>query len=116
MFEFIKNILRKRRLGRFASDVPTGLLPMKEISSVNVVLDVEEPGFDLLKTDILAWAKQAGVKMNIYFLDFRKLDKEELLITSIQTTIIRKELDWIGTPDISKLMGCSARGAISSSH
>lgn len=105
MFEFIKNILRKRRLGRFASDIPTGLLPMKEISSVNVVLDVEEPGFDLLKSDILAWAKQAGVKMNIYFLDFRKLDKEELLITSIQTTIIRKELDWIGTPDISKLMG-----------
>ena len=43
--------------------------------------------------------------MNIYFFDFRKLDKEELLITSIQTTIIKKELDWIGTPEISKVIG-----------
>ena len=26
-------------------------------------------------------------------------------MTSIQTTIIKKELDWIGTPEISKVMG-----------
>ena len=105
MFDFIKNILRKRKLAKFASDIPTGLLPMKEISSVNFVLDVEEPGFDLLKTDILEWTRKTGLKSNIYFLDFRRLDKEELLLTSIQTTIIKKELDWIGTPDISKVMG-----------
>lgn len=105
MFDFIKNIFRKRKIGKFISDIPTGLIPMKEISSVNVVMDVEEPGFDLLKADIMSWAAQAGVKINIYFFDFRRLDKEELLITSIQTTIIKKELDWIGTPDISKVMG-----------
>lgn len=105
MFDFIRNILRTRKLARFASDIPTGLLPMKEISSVNFILDVEEPGFDLLKTDIIEWTKKTGLKANIYFLDFRRLDKEELLITSIQTTIIKKDLDWIGTPDISKVMG-----------
>ena len=105
MFESIKNFFRKRRIGKFISDIPTGLLPLKEISSMNVVLDVEEPGFDLLRADIIEWAKQTGVKVNIYFFDFRRLDKEELLITSIQTTIIKKELDWIGTPDISKVMG-----------
>lgn len=105
MFEGIKNFFRKRRINKFISNIPTGLLPMREISSVNVVLDVEEPGFDLLRADIMAWAKQTGKKVNIYFFDFRRLDKEELLITSIQTTIIKKELDWIGTPDISKVMG-----------
>lgn len=105
MFESIKNFFRKRRIGKFISDIPTGLLPFKEISSVNVVMDVEEPGFDLLRADILEWAKRARIKVNIYFFDFRRLDKEELLITSIQTTIIKKELDWIGTPDISKVMG-----------
>ena len=105
MFDFIKNIFRKRKIGRFISDVPTGLIPMKDISSVNVIMDVEEPGFDLLKADIMSWARQAGLKINIYFFDFRRLDKEELLITSIQTTIIKKELDWIGTPEISKVMG-----------
>ena len=105
MFDFIKSILRKRKLARFASDIQTGLLPMREISSVNFVLDVEEPGFDLLKADILEWIKKTGLKANIYFFDFRRLDKEELLLTSIQTTLIKKELDWIGTPEISKVMG-----------
>ena len=78
---------------------------MKNISTVNVIMDVEEPGFDLLKADIISWARQEGLNINIYFFDFRRLDKEELLITSIQTTIIKKELDWIGTPEISKVMG-----------
>lgn len=105
MFDFVKNIFRKRKIGKFVSDVPTGLIPMKDISSVNVIMDVEEPGFDLLKEDILSWARQEGLNINIYFFDFRRLDKEELLITSIQTTIIKKELDWIGTPEISKVMG-----------
>ena len=49
MFETIKNIFRKRKISKFRSNVPTGLLPLKEISTVNVVVDVEEPGFDALR-------------------------------------------------------------------
>ena len=105
MFDKIKSIFRKRKIGKFVSDVPTGLLPLSEIKTVNVVLDVEEPGFDALREQILDWGRKSGVKLNIYFLDFRKLDKTELLITSIQTTIIKKELDWLGTPDLSKVIG-----------
>jgi hypothetical protein len=105
MFDQIKSIFRKRKIGKFASDVPTGMMPMSEISTVNVVLDVEEPGFDELRAKILEWGRKAGVKLNIYFFDFRRIDKQELLITSIQTTIIKKELDWIGTPDLSKVIG-----------
>ena len=105
MFDTIKSIFRKRKIGKFVSYVQTGLLPFSKISTVNVVLDVEEPGFDVLRAQILEWGRKAGVKLNIYFFDFRRLDKEELLITSIQTTIIKKELDWIGTPDVSKVIG-----------
>lgn len=102
MFESILDIFRKRKIRKFISDVPTGFVPLDKISTVNVVIDVEEPGFDLLKEDILAWGRQNGLKVNIYFFDFRKLGKDELLLTSIQTTIIKKELDWIGTPDLNK--------------
>ena len=105
MFDKIKSIFRKRKIGKFISAVPTGLLPMSEIKTVNVVVDVEEPGFDVLREQILDWGRKAGIKLSIYFFDFRKLDKTELLITSIQTTIIKKELDWIGTPDMSKVIG-----------
>lgn len=103
MLNNIFAFFRERKIRKFRSNIPTGLMPMDKISSVNVVIDVEEPGFDILKDDILAWGRQHGLKVNIYFFDFRKLGKDELLLTSIQTTIIKKELDWIGTPDLSKI-------------
>ena len=67
------------------------------------MIDVEEPGFDVLKEDILAWGRASGIKINIYFFDFRKLGKEELLLTSIQTTILKRDLDWLGYPGKDKI-------------
>ena len=103
ILENILAVFRTRKIKKFLSDVPTGFIPLDKIANVNVVIDVEEPGFDLLKEDILAWGRQNGLKVNIYFFDFRKLGKDELLLTSIQTTIIKKELDWLGTPEFSKI-------------
>lgn len=102
MFEKIKNFFRRRKLNKVTSKTPTCLLPMHEISSVNFMIDVEEPGFDELKEELLAWGRSSGVKVNIYFLDFRRISKEELLLTSIQTTILKKELDWLGFPPADK--------------
>ena len=103
MFGLIKNFIRKKRIAKYSSDVPTALLPMSQIRSAIVVIDVEEPGFDELKEDILAWGRATGVKVNLYFFDFRRLGKDELLLTSIQTTILRKELDWTDAPDVKKV-------------
>lgn len=103
MFENILGFFRKRKIKKYISDIPTVILPLSGISTVNVVIDVEEPEFDVLKEEILAWGRKLGIKVNIYFFDFRKLGQEELLLTSITTTIIKKELDWLGTPDLSKI-------------
>lgn len=103
MLDSIKNIFRKNKLKKYGSTVPTGFIPMSDVSLVNVIVDVEEPGFDALREDILAWGRSIQAKVNIYFFDFRKLGKDELLLTSIQTTILRKELDWVGTPDLKKI-------------
>lgn len=102
MLDTILDIFRKRKIKKFLSDVPTGLRPLREISTVNVIIDVEEPGFDLLKEDILAWGRANSLKVNIYFFDFRKLKKGEQLLTSIDKTFLRKELSWIGTPSLGK--------------
>ena len=103
MIDVVKDIFRKRKLKKYASNVPTGFIPMSEIYTVNVIIDVEEPGFDNLREDILAWGRSIKAKVNIYFFDFRRLGKDELLLTSIQTTILRKELDWTDTPDLKKV-------------
>ena len=103
MFGLIRSLVRKNRLKKYASDIPTGFIPMSQVSTVNIIVDVEEPGFDELKEDILAWGRSAGIRPNIYFFDFRKLGKDELLLTSITSTIIRKELDWTGMPSFDKV-------------
>lgn len=103
MYGLIRNIIRRNRLKKYASDVETGLLPMSQIRTANVVIDVEEPGFDELKEDIMAWGRSNGIRLNIYFFDFRRLGKDELLLTSITNTILKKELDWVGMPEISKV-------------
>lgn len=103
MFDQILNIFRKRKLKKFASDIQTSLLKMSDIKTANVVIDVEEAGFDLLKEDILTWGRNNGIKINIYFFDFRKLGANELLLTSIQTTVIKRELNWFGMPPIEKV-------------
>ncbi len=103
MFKSVLKFFRRRRIRKYCSGIPTGFVAMQGISSANVIIDVEEQGFDLLKEDILVWGRQNGIKVNIYFFDFRKLGKDELLLTSIQTTIIKKELDWIGMPPFAKV-------------
>lgn len=103
MYRLIRDFVRRKRIGKYASDVPTGLIPMSEMRTVNVVIDVEEPGFDELKEDILAWGRSSGLKVSIYFFDFRRIGKDELLLTSITNTLLKKELDWVGTPDMNKI-------------
>ncbi len=105
MYRLIKNIFRKRKLKKCISNVPTGFIPMDEIRRVNVVLDAEDTGVDALKDDILDWGKHNSLKVSIFYFDFRKLSKEDQLITSIQTTILKKELSWIGVPSLVKAGG-----------
>lgn len=103
MFESIKDFFRKRKIRKLSRAVPTGLLPLSDIHSVNVIIDVEENEYDLLKEELLAWGKDTQRKVTIYYFDFRKLGKNELLLTSIQTTVARKDLNWYDMPTYEKI-------------
>ena len=105
MFESVKNFFRRRKIRKLSRAVQTGLITLSEISTVNVVIDVEEADWDVLKEDILAWGRNHGFKVGIYFFDFRKLGKNELLLTSIQTTVARRDLNWIGMPAYETVAG-----------
>lgn len=102
MFKFVKNFFRRRKIRKFASPIETSFLPVDKISVVNTVIDVQETGFDQLKEAMLSWGRKKGIRVNIYFFDFRKLKKGEQLLTSIDKTFLRKELSWIGTPSLGK--------------
>ena len=97
------DFFRRRKIKNCSRTVPTRLLPLSEISTVNVVMDVEDSEYDILKDEIMAWGKAEDKKLVIYYFDFRKLGANELLLTSIQTTVSRKELNWFGMPSYEKV-------------
>ena len=103
MFAFVKSIFRKRSLRRHASTVPTGILPLGKIKSYVAVIDVEDSTFDTCKTNIMNYFRGMDIRGSVFFQDFRKIGSEDRLITSIQTTITKKDLDWLGRPNKYKL-------------
>ena len=98
MIDFIKNIFRRKFLRRYSSKQPTGLVPLSEIRSVSIVLDAQENGVDDCKEAALAYFKSKGIKVNVYFLDLSKKGEDERQITSLNNTILRKDLNWYGRP------------------
>ena len=103
MFDFVKDIFRKRSLRRHASTVPTGILPLTKIKSYVAIIDVEDPSFDTCKTTIMNYFRGMDINGAVFFQDFRKIGNEDRLITSIQTTITKKDLDWLGRPSKYKM-------------
>ena len=55
MLEPIKDFFRRRKIKKYSRAIHTSLLPLSKISTVNVIIDVEEAEYDTLKDNILAW-------------------------------------------------------------
>jgi hypothetical protein len=102
MFDFVKNIFRKRYLRRSASHTQTGLMPVSRMKSVSVFINAEDKESDDCKEKVLAYFKSRGIKVDIFFFDFSKKSKEERQITSLNTTTLRKDLNWCGKPSRDK--------------
>jgi len=103
MLDFLKELLRKNALKKCPKHDATSLLPISEIHSAVVVLNVEDTDFNVCKEDIMAFFRHHNIKAEIFFFDFRKLEKNELLLTSIQNTVLRKDLNWFGMPNQEKM-------------
>jgi len=101
--DWAKNILRKKYLKKYSSDVPTGITQMSDIKTAVACINVEDPTFDDCKLAIQAFYREFNIKGEIFFLDLRKITKEERLITSITNTVLKKDLDWCGKPSDEKI-------------
>ena len=99
----LKELLQRHSLKKAAHREATGLLPISAIRSAVVFIDVEDTSFNECKQAILAFFRKYNIKGEIFFFDFRKLNKDERLITSITTTVLRKDLNWFGRPSKEKV-------------
>lgn len=94
----IKGLIRKRTLAKNGSKIPTRIMPLKDIHTAVTFIDVEDTSFDKCKEAILSFYRENNIQGDIFFFDFRKIGKDELLITSINTTILKKDINWYGRP------------------
>lgn len=103
MFDFIKNIFRKRYIRRWGSTVKTGLMPLSHLHSAVVFMNADDKNSDECKEKVLAYFKSKEIKADLFFFDLSKKSKDERQITSLNTTILRKDLNWCGRPSRDKL-------------
>ena len=103
MLEPVKDMLRRQSLKKNASTEPTGFVPLSKIRSAVAFIDVEDTSFNECKNTLLLFFREHNIKGDIFFFDFRKLTEGERLITSITTTILKKDLNWFGKPSHEKV-------------
>ena len=103
MLEPVKDMLRRQSLKKNASTEPTGFVPLDKIRSAVAFIDVEDTSFNECKNTLLLFFREHNIKGDIFFFDFRKLTEGERLITSITTTILKKDLNWFGKPSREKV-------------
>ena len=108
MFEGLKRHLRRKALDKWGSRKPTSLMPIGRVRSVALLMDVEDPGFRDYQDGIISWFRAQGIRTDVHFFDFRRLEKDELLITSIQNTVLKKDLNWFGMPDPAHVVDINA--------
>ena len=103
MLEPVKDMLRRQSLKKNASTEPTGFVPLSKIRSAVAFIDVEDTSFNECKNLLLLFFREHNIKGEVFFFDFRKLTEGERLITSITTTILKKDLNWFGKPSREKV-------------
>lgn len=103
MFEFVKDFLRRHSLKKYSSKVESGIIPLSEVHSAIAVIDVEDTSFDQCKNEMLLFFRKHKIHGEVFFFDFRKLGEGERLITSINGTVLKKDLNWFGRPSEEKI-------------
>ena len=103
MLEGVKGFFRSRALAKYASTEPTRITPIGKIRSAVAFIDVEDTSFNECKVALMNFFRERNIKGDIFFFDFRKLTEGERLITSITTTVLRKDLNWYGRPAREKV-------------
>lgn len=103
MLDNVKDFLRAQSLKKYASTEPTGITPIDKVRSAVAFIDVEDTSFNECKNELMAFFREHNIKGDIFFFDFRKLTEGERLITSITTTVLKKDLNWFGRPSHEKI-------------
>lgn len=108
MFEFIKDIFRKKELRKAGSSAQTELVPMKDIHSAAVLIDLGDECAEKCAEKAEDYFRKHGIKVSVWFLDMRKKTTSEKdgpvggKSPAGKNIISRRDLNWFGRPSAEK--------------
>ena len=100
MLEFIKNIFRRKFIRKTAGKSTSGLLPLSAIRSATVIMDADDTA---CKSKVEAFCKANGIKLTVWFFDFAGKGEDERQTTSLDRTLLKKDLNWWGRPSMETI-------------
>lgn len=95
----ILNWIRKRKIRKAAYGGQTGMQPLSAIRKAVVLIDAEDTDFEECQRQTAKFFAAHGIELKLFYIDFRKMGKDEIITTCIQTTLTRKRTNLLGLPD-----------------
>lgn len=99
----IGNILRKRRLRKYASRVQTGFVPLSDIRTATFIIDAEDHSREKCLDEINSFCSAHKIKARLFHSDFRKFNRNVQPVTDAATTFTRKDIGIFGMPKMKRM-------------
>lgn len=103
MMGFIGNIFRRRRLGKYASRMQTGFVPLAGIRTATFIINAEDPSREKCLDEINSFCAAHSIKARIFYSDFRKFNRNVRPVTDAATTFTRKDIGIFGLPKMKRI-------------
>ena len=94
---FITKLALKRQLKKWGYSAERGFVPFSKVRRAIVLFDVQDAEFDECQRVAGEYFKEKGIEMKPFFLDMGKHGKDDIIVTGVKTTILRRNLSFCGT-------------------
>lgn len=95
----IVDFILARKIRKAAYCGETGMCSLTSVRKAAVLLDVEDADFEECRKRVSDFFAAERIDLRLFYVDFRKMSRDEIITTSVQTTLTRRRLGLLGLPD-----------------
>ncbi len=94
---FITNLAVRHQLKRHGFREEHSFVPLSSVKRAVILFDVEDVEFDECQKIAAERLAALGIEMIPFFLDMGRHDRDEIIVTGVKTTILKRNLAFCGT-------------------
>ena len=94
---FITSLAVRHQLKKYGFREEHAFVPLSHVRQAVILFDVEDVEFDECRRIATEYFTSRGIEISPFFLDLGKRDKDEIIVTGVKTTILKRNLAFCGT-------------------